>query len=215
MELLKTLLTFVVDSEEITKCLRNVDCHFDSVIKICYDACTAEENSMDICHKFDVEMLLDFLHDELNTGHWSDVAVDVRRAFQAASFVKVLVLFKRSPNVCEEVLKEALKSIDLGLLLGAPLEINCDLLNKCASFISKEIQKFGTKDNLDNLTKKVTKGAKRKYVTVEVYDRLQGTEINVLKCPSLETFNKHHFVPRFPVKLQGEDVNIIKFSCLI
>lgn len=205
MEVSKTLLSFVADSEEITGCLKNVDFHFDVVIRTCYSACVTEETTVDIVHKFDMEMLLDFLHDELNTGHWSEVTLDVRRAFQAASFLKTIIIFKRSSVVTTDVVREALKCVDMGLLLGAPLERNCDLLNKCATCLSKEINRLHDKEFISTTADMKPKGLKRKYVSAEAYDRLQATEINTLKCPSLATFNKQYFVRRFPLKLQGND----------
>lgn len=211
MELINTLLSYVTDSNEITECLKNVDCHFDSLIKSCYSACIEGESALDICYKFDIEILLDFLHDELNTGHWSEVSLDVRRAFQVASFLKALILLRRCAVISVDILKDVLKTIDLGLLLGAPLKSNCDLLNKCATFISKEIQKAESKDTLISSSDVNVrcKGSKRKYVSDDVFERLQGREVDVLKCPSLETFNKFYFTPCIPAKLHSKSIRLI------
>lgn len=204
MEIISTLLSFVIESKEITECLKNLDCHFDTLIKRCYTACIQQQNAVDICHKFDIEILLDYLHDELNTSHWSEVSLDVRRAFQAASFLKAIILLKRCTVITVDILKEVLKTIDLGLLLGAPLKNNCDLLNKCATFISKEIQNAETQENPDDSIEKTRQSSKRKYVGDNIFERIQAKGVAVLKCPSLQTFNKFYFLPQIPVKLQGE-----------
>lgn len=206
MEITNTLLSFVTDSSEITECFKNVDLQCDSLIKSCYTACVKHENSVDICHKFDIELLLDFLHDELNTSHWSEVSLDVRHAFQAASFLKAIIILKRCTVITVDILREVLKTIDLGLLLGAPLKNNCDLLSQCATFISKEIQATESEEstaiNTDS-TNVNPKLSKRKYVANNIFERLQAKNVAVLKCPSIETFNKLHFLPQFPAKLQG------------
>lgn len=204
MNVFCTLLSFITDSKEITECLKDVDCHFSTCIKSCYVACVKQKNDLDSCHTFNVEILLDFLHDELNTSHWTEVSLDVRRAFQAVSFLKVMNLLKDGV-IHVEILKEALKTIDLGLLLGAPLKHNYDLLNKSATFITKEIQSMESETNLRSTEDANAKSkiAKRKYVADDDFDRLQGNNMAVLKCPSLETFNKCYFLPGIPVKLQG------------
>lgn len=208
MEITNRLLGFVTDSSEITESFKNVDRQFDALIKNCYAACVEEGSGVDICHKFDIEILLDFLHDELNTSHWSEVSLDVRYAFQAASFLKAIILLKRSTVITVDILKEVLKTIDLGLLLGAPLKQNCDLLNKCATLISKEIQTVESKENITINTDGNSvkpKQPKRKYIvsTNNAFERLQAKNVAVLKCPSLETFNKFYFLPQVPAKLEG------------
>lgn len=199
--IINTLLSYVVDSAEITGCLKNVDCHFDAVVKSSYVACLDTENAINICQKQDIEMLIDFLHDELNTGHWSKVSLSVRHAFQAASFLKAIICLKHASVISSDALEEALKTVDLGLLLGAPLEKNRDLLNKCASLLSRKLQKAETKSEDDTAR---NKGIKRKYVSEAVFERLQAKQIDVLKCPSLEYFNKSCFEPQLPAKLQGD-----------
>lgn len=202
MEFIKKLISYVTDSSEIADCLKNVDLHFDRVIRQCCRVCIEQKEKVNMYHKLQIEMLLDFLHDELNTSHWSEVSLAVRHAFQAASFLKVIILLKQCNTVTVDILKEMLKIIDLGLLLGAPLTNNSDLLNRCASLISSTIQTIQSKETSFE-TIDTDKASKRKYIDNEVYERLQGRSVIELKCPSLETFHKFYFLPKLPVKLQG------------
>lgn len=192
----KMLLSYVKDNNEITNCLKTVDCHFDLLLKRCYNACVQPEIH-DTSFKFYVETVLDFLHNELNTGHWSEVPLDVRYAFQAASFIKALLLTKTcAVPLTVDILKEALKAIDLGLLLGAPLPNNSDLLIKSATLLSSEIQSFQLQE-----TGPIAESPKNS--VDDTLERFPGKTVTELKRPALETFHKFYFAPQIPVKLQG------------
>ncbi|XP_044270825.1 bifunctional peptidase and arginyl-hydroxylase JMJD5 [Tribolium madens] len=178
------LLSFVSDLGELSGCTNGLNASIDKTFKSCFKTLDS---------KLAVESVLDQLHDELNTGHWSETPLTIRRAFSAASFVKTIILLKNS-EITDDLLRQCLKTVDLGLLLGAPLQINCDLLTKCATFLSKKLVN----------EKKSIKIEKRKHE--EFYfkdlDQIKGVNIETVVCPSLETFNKMYFAPRKPVKLQ-------------
>lgn len=203
MEIVSDLLKYVVDGNEVKNCMQSIDNHFSELYKSCYDVGFASKEADLEVYKLDIESVLDFLHDELNTGHWSEVPIAVRHAFTSATYLKVLLLLRKHATVAaEQDLKSALKCLDMGLLLGAPLETNCDLLNKCATRISSEIQKRNALEALHNDTKLVSK----KRISEESnsnFEKLQGKEINVLDCPSVEHFRKHYYAKQIPVKLRG------------
>lgn len=97
-----------------------------------------------------------------------------------------------SNDVNDSTLTEALKCIDLGLLLGAPLNDNEELLTKCATLLSQSINKLTPLQIGTSTKRKNIKGAD-----------IKGEEVICLKCPSFELFNNSYFIPQIPVKLQG------------
>lgn len=201
MELVSDLLKYVVEENEVKSCMQGIDNHFSELYKGCYDVCFEKEADFEV-YRLDIESILDFLHDELNTGHWSEVPISVRHAFTAATYLKVLILLRNCKVVNEHDLKSALKCLDMGLLLGAPLEKNCDLLNKCATRMSSELQKLKALDTLNRDTKIVGKKRISEESNAE-FEKLKAKEINALDCPSVEHFRKYYYSKQIPVKLRG------------
>lgn len=198
--LLDGVKALIVDQKEVETSFQNIDrCLSETFINCLVYATQNDTTPKDPQKLFEIESLIDYLHDELNTGHWSEVPLLIRRAFTAASFIKTLILIIHSDN-----LEECLRCVDLGLLLGAPLEINCDLLTQVAKFLSEQ-KSLGDNDVTScNINKPIGK-KKRKEVCecLENFDKISATILDTVSCPSLETFNKKYLTPQLPVKLQG------------
>lgn len=113
-------------------------------------------------------------------------------------------MLKTQGNSPEPVIKEALKSIDTGLLMGAPLNEYPDLLTTAATYLSKELQKVQRSNELS-----VPLDDQESSLKYSVYERLRGSEIGAVKCPSLDHFNKVYFEAQFPVKLQSKYISSI------
>lgn len=85
----------------------------------------------------------------------------------------------------------------MGLLLGAPLQENPQLLCNAASILRQQLQ-----DEYIGLLQVTTK-RKLEDSVQNNYNRLKGVEVEELEVPSVETFNRNFFIPQIPVKLKG------------
>lgn len=68
-----------------------------------------------VSSKWWARVALDYSWEQLNTGNWEDVRVVWREVYSTAALLKALVLVK------EDRLQNALKELDRGILLGAPI----------------------------------------------------------------------------------------------
>ncbi|KAG5880170.1 hypothetical protein JTB14_001660 [Gonioctena quinquepunctata] len=162
------------------------------------DIRNTEENKL-----LEIDTVIDFLHDELNTGHWSEVPLYIRHYFTLASFFKSIILLTHAEKYSVDVLKICLKCLDMGLLLGAPLEKNPELLASSAKYVMEKINELESKSNQDAEQHEVTSKRKLEETNETEFKELKGKVIPTVECPSLEFFNNSHFVPQMPVKLQG------------
>ncbi|KAF5282466.1 hypothetical protein FQA39_LY17581 [Lamprigera yunnana] len=169
---------------------RNVKETFEQCYHFCFDS--AECQNVD-SFLLRIDTVIDYLHDELNMGHWSEVPLDARKAFTGASFLKALVILRSENGATPENIEKALKSVDLGLLLGAPLHDNSELLTQTAVLLTSKL-----------VANPIERTSKRKTVDVKCTDsfkKLSGTEVKCLQCPIIEQFNKAYYLPQIPVKL--------------
>ncbi|KAJ8975505.1 hypothetical protein NQ317_010620 [Molorchus minor] len=200
-ELLKTLRDMVEYKEELIS-FKEINKSITKTLESCfYYSLDFNNQGKDTNKQFEIESVLDFLHEELNTGHWSEVPLSTRRCFTSASFVKCLTLLKCAQSFSVILLRECLKCLDLGLLLGAPLELNPELLTASASTLTQVINRK-CEENLEIMEYKEV-SVKRKLDNRTEYEGLKAKEIECSNVPSLECFNKHYFTPQIPVKLQG------------
>lgn len=116
------------------------------------------------------------------------------------SKIKLQVFFILNQNNEDVIFKEALKTTDLGLLLGAPLQDNPDLLLRTASFLTNKINSVskvtvsGSSDNIYENTKSFD---------LNSFSDDQSRKVEILQQPSLEKFYKDYLKPQTPIKLQG------------
>lgn len=78
------------------------------------------------------QALLDLTWEKMNTGYWKDVDIAWRKLYSFTGIVKCLVLVKM------DKLQEAVKTCDLGLLLGSPVLDN--VLAKIVACIQEKLQ---------------------------------------------------------------------------
>lgn len=96
------------------------------------------------------------------------------------------------------LVKEALKSIDTGLLMGAPLAEYPDLLTSAASYLSEKICELEKPRELP------TQDRQKSCSCYVEYESLKGREIETVSCPSLYYFNNNYFEKGLPVKVQSK-----------
>ncbi|XP_076262905.1 jumonji domain containing 5 [Rhynchophorus ferrugineus] len=165
----------------------------------CFEQCIFENFKTEL-PIFEINTVLDYLHDELNTGHWSEVPLEIRHNFTIASFIKIILLIQDCENdVTVEVFKECIKSADLGLLLGAPLEENRELLAECAKYLHLKLRNVESKQTVSFYLKHSNDIQNEK----DLFNKLAGEIIEEENIPSLETFHNLYFELQIPVKLKG------------
>lgn len=85
--LINTLNSFTCNTNfsKVAFCLnKNIAMTFNECLVGAFQEC-AETNIL----LFKIDSVIDYIHDELNTGHWSEVPIKIRRVFTAANFIKV------------------------------------------------------------------------------------------------------------------------------
>ncbi|XP_066151178.1 bifunctional peptidase and arginyl-hydroxylase JMJD5-like isoform X2 [Euwallacea fornicatus] len=135
---------------------------FEKCLKTCFDLQHPDTNAdVNMSWKdrfFDVDCILDYIHDELNT--------------------------------------------DMGLLLGAPIKENPELLNESAKYLQVQL------NCLETRLEGPAETLKRKLQDDDMgldqeFNELRGVKVETRELPSIETFNKNFFIPQIPVKLTG------------
>ncbi|CAH0546362.1 unnamed protein product [Brassicogethes aeneus] len=196
LALANTINKFVINKSELYEYKDSIASKgVSDTLEGCLNFCTCDGKSKSL---FEIDSVVDYLHDELNTGHWSDVPINVRRCFSVASFAKMLIMLQTASEFSLELLQKALKCIDLGLLLGAPLNENSDLLTDIAKYLSCKISELNNSVIVFNTVKRLKLDE-----DLIIYNNLNAKEINYEECPSMELFDKIYFKAKIPVKLKS------------
>ena len=82
-----------------------------------------------------VDALSNYVWECLHTGEWKDVDISWRHLYSYSSLFKLLALVCSSENKPNNWALEAIKTCDLGLIMGAPI-LN-GILSQCASIINQ------------------------------------------------------------------------------
>lgn len=99
-------------------------------------------------------------------------------------------------NEDENSIRNALKSVDYGLLLGAPLPDYPNLLTRMATRLTQVL----------NNQSSGRQAKKRIFSFTENnddYNKIIAEEIRSISCPSIEYFNNTYFTPEKPIILTG------------
>lgn len=136
-----------------------------------------------------VVALKDRLYEVINTGHWSKVDENQRKAFTMATFFEVLFMMQRAekdmpPAIVDSVIFE----LDLGLLLGCPLDNEHNLLSE-------------TLDILTDIFRSSDQSPKRPKLDDSARQPDELCDIPLLVRPTLSTFRNNHFMASKPAVL--------------
>ena len=164
-------------------------------------------------------MVLDYIWERLNCGHWKDVKVSWRHAYTLLSCLKALCeyeLLTEDGETCGHDFGHVIKSCDMGLLMGAPIADN--LLARISSAIqadwkSRDDSRPNTKiQEQDQDTHK--RGLKTVNVSAIVQSSkkakaghcisdfmLESREIQRCECPSIQKFQSLYHEKKKPVIL--------------
>lgn len=96
----------------------------------------------------------------------------------------------------EHSARNALKSVDYGLLLGAPLPDYPNLLTRIAAHLTEAINNQSSGSQPKKRTFSFTDNN-------DDYKKIIAEEIQSISCPSIEYFNNTYFIPEKPVILTG------------
>lgn len=88
------LTEFNNKKENVLKYFDILNIHIKKTFKECLDIACSPSGEVNSNNILLITTVLDYLHEELNTGHWSEVPLDIRNAFLAASFIKVYITVK-------------------------------------------------------------------------------------------------------------------------
>ncbi|XP_067003136.1 bifunctional peptidase and arginyl-hydroxylase JMJD5 [Anabrus simplex] len=149
-----------------------------------------------------IQAVLDFTWERLNIGHWMEVPVYQHQLYTLASLLKIVLLLQSHRGHSDvEVIREALHIADVGLIVGAPLELESGEgdLREVANILTLALNEIYhplevreppvVEDNEEILSFEST--------------GLKCQEIPQVHCPSLERFHESYFKPHLPAKLTG------------
>ena len=132
------------------------------------------------------EFMADFIWEKLNTGHYSKVLPEYRQIYSLISMLKVIYLVHSLDDntLNSDILKDLIKILDMGLIMGGPLEhdANSKLAGKLHLFLEHEIEYTE-----DLLTKK------RKID----YNSMLGQAPNVDKIDEFEDLDLSEFIEHY------------------
>ena len=130
--------------------------------------------------------MADFIWEKLNTGHYSKVLPEYRQIYSLISMLKVIYLVHSldDKTLNLDILKDLIKILDMGLIMGGPLEhdVNSKLAGKLHLFLEHEIEY-----NEELLTKK------RKID----YNSMLGQAPNVDKIDEFEDLDLSEFIEHY------------------
>ena len=145
------------------------------------------------------EMLLNYVWEKLNTGHWSNVNVAWRQMYSALSVLKVIFTIEVLEKISSysdylNVLKDLLKMCDVGCLMGAPIMNN--VCSRLATFFNKTLNH----NNFETLDFDMAAPKKRKFENpLHSFKNLESIcEIDEL---SLEQFVSEFKQKEKPIKI--------------
>ncbi|XP_033998119.1 lysine-specific demethylase 8 isoform X1 [Trematomus bernacchii] len=140
------------------------------------------------------KIILDFSWEKLNTGTWRHVDKEWRRVYSYGCLFKVAALCRGDPSA-EDVL-EALRTCDMGLLMGAA--IMEDILQVIVRILQGGVRKSTKEEDSEHPE---VKRIKMECPHVPVIR--EEVAIPRVKRPSLESFNTNYLLPLKPLILEG------------
>lgn len=139
------------------------------------------------------QILIDESWEKMNTGHWKDVNLSWRYLYSYASLLKAFSLYYLG---CIEF---AIKTCDMGLLMGAPIfdNILAKIVSKLSAKVSPENGNFYKNEeshfrSIEPKPKKIK--SEYKYPVID-----KTHKIKRLPCPSLISFEQGYMKAELPV----------------
>ncbi|KAM4598695.1 lysine-specific demethylase 8 isoform 2-T2 [Polymixia lowei] len=141
------------------------------------------------------QIILDISWEKLNTGTWRDVDKEWRRVYSYGCLFKVLALCREDPSL--EMIRQAVRTCDMGLLMGANIMDN--VLQVLVRILQTEVRK-ATKEE-GQIEHVHVKKIKLEHPNVPAIKKAMS--VPRMPCPSLESFKTNYLLPQKPVILEG------------
>ncbi|XP_041825401.1 lysine-specific demethylase 8 [Melanotaenia boesemani] len=152
-------------------------------------------NTTSTSRMLNAQIILDISWEKLNTGTWRDVDKEWRRVYSYGCLFKAAALCRENPS--EDELLQAVRTCDMGLLMGAAIMDN--ILQDIVRILQCEVRKsVKEEDEGEHMQVK-----RRKTASPHVPSIKDGLAVPRIKCPSLESFNTNYLLPLKPVILEG------------
>ncbi|XP_061080466.1 lysine-specific demethylase 8 isoform X2 [Conger conger] len=142
------------------------------------------------------QVVLDFAWEKLNTGTWRDVDKEWRRVYSYGCLFRVASLCQGEAS--EATLREAIRSCDMGLLMGAAILDN--VLQTVVGILQSRLRKRHSEEENSNEGPDMKR---LRTVCASVSEVRVETAVPRMQCPSLEGFRSDYLTPHKPVILQG------------
>ncbi|XP_061198206.1 lysine-specific demethylase 8-like [Saccostrea echinata] len=196
------------NKEDLLSGFKNKQMLDDSLLEMLDYCCTAFYNGDYVSASVLCKPVLDYTWEKLNTGYWKDVDINWRYVYTIGSAVlSICKYLTKSDDPCEDFFKDLMKTVDTGILMGAPVLDNVlDRLMHAFNDIYKEFTK--TKQLSKRKLSTENKGEDEKIkknkseCKNEKYHVDSDREIKRC-CPSLETFQSQYLTSHTPVILTG------------
>ncbi|XP_066545111.1 lysine-specific demethylase 8 isoform X2 [Amia ocellicauda] len=142
------------------------------------------------------QVILDFAWERLNTGTWRDVDKEWRQVYSYGCLFKAVCLCRGEPS--QDALQEAIKTCDMGLLMGAAIMDN--VLQRLVDILQKMVKKRV----LENEGPCEVHSAKKVRTECVCVPEISPTRaVPRVRCPALECFRTNYLIPQKPVILEG------------
>ncbi|XP_055045979.2 lysine-specific demethylase 8 [Misgurnus anguillicaudatus] len=142
------------------------------------------------------QIIIDYSWEKLNTGTWRDVDKEWRRMYSYGCLFKVLSLCHGNPS--HATIKEAIKTCDMGLLMGAAIMDN--ILQRLVGILRNKM-KLKSPKKVEKSDEPCLKKTKQECVSEPVINPTQA--VLRIQCPSLERFKSDFLNPQKPVIIEG------------
>ncbi|XP_041976051.1 bifunctional peptidase and arginyl-hydroxylase JMJD5 [Aricia agestis] len=154
----------------------------------------SDPNKIDSSGVVQIQAVIDYMHERMNIGNWREVPLYIRKTLTIATYLRLLSHVKLATDVGEEMLKEYFKIVDFGLLFGAPLDKEPMLLQKCSACVSSLYNSKPINTPID-----VNERKEPEYD----FKKLNYISLDVISCPSMESFYRDYILPDKPVILDN------------
>ncbi|TSS23701.1 Lysine-specific demethylase 8 [Bagarius yarrelli] len=140
------------------------------------------------------KVIIDYSWEKLNTGTWRDVDKEWRRVYSYGCLFKAVGTCQG--ETLQDKLQEAIKTCDMGLLMGASIMDN--VLQRLIAVLKNKVENPGTvKDSEPPCPKK----PKQECIPRPIIH--PTLSIPRVRCPSMENFRLEFLEPKVPVILEG------------
>ena len=145
------------------------------------------------------EIALDFVWEKLNTGYWKDVSICWRRAYSLASLLKALCLSGNGHHA-----RDVIKTVDMGLLMGAPILDN--ILARLASILHSSCRDVNHHTNNECQNMKTVEPEFIPIKRQKIVDTISSakTEIERVPSPALLDFQNIYMKDAKPIIITGD-----------